>query len=119
MTEKIPFSYKKVSTWLSELDTHGVYNSDGLAKSFTQDTGIEAPWLGQGHNADVMLTIIKSKSEFGALYTDVNCEKHISTYELVYTCVDQFVTPLPWQHNKSGMGSAVRACIEKIKQCGY
>ena len=107
---------KTVSAWIGELGTHSIMDNAEAKKSFLEETGEEPCW-GEGLSKKETLDAIESRGKGG----NVNGPEgmmFISTLDIAEACAAKYV-PQPWYHDKFGMGSAVRACVEAIRQAGH
>ena len=102
---------KRISEWIFKYDTHDILDDTRARENFKEETGKQPPW-DHCHTAEELK---------GIRYCDINARsdtKHISVLEIASACTDKYI-PQPWHHGKYGMGFAVNACIDKLKQHGY
>jgi len=105
-----------VSDWIDDLGTHTIMDNAGASEDFRKETGEEPCW-GEGYSQESMQAQIGARGKGGDV-TGPEGMMFISTIDIAEACADKYV-PQPWHHGKMGMGFAVDACVEAIKEAGH
>ena len=108
----------RVSEWLKGYDTHDILDEGKVRASFTKDTGEKPPWSSacDTYSTEEMQQHLEGTS--GTLdHTDPET-RHIALLTIAEACAWRYASR-SWDHGMSGMGFAVRACIEKIAEAGH
>jgi hypothetical protein len=106
----------KVSEWLVDFDSHGIYDSDGLKQDLREETGVDAPW--RAVSSREMWRRIKKRG-LGGTVSDTG-EPLISGYEIAEALAGKLVPEKEqtW-HKYQGRGTRFRAALEDLRRMGF
>lgn len=102
---------KKIHEWLSELDSHSIYDAKQIKENFKKETGTEPCW--GHHSASTIRAMIEHRGLGGEFSGD---EPAISGYEIAEALAEKYGdTSFAMYH---GRGSRFRAALESIEKAG-
>lgn len=100
---------KKIHEWLSELDSHGIYDAKQISENFKKETGVEPCW--GHHSAGAIKAMIEARGLGGNFDGD---EPAIAGYEIAEALAEKYGdTSFAIFH---GRGSRFRAALASIEK---
>ena len=102
----------KVSEWLAQLDSHNIYDAQGVAEDFKKETGLEPCW--PTHSAREVVGMIKARGLGGSFHGNAPA---VSGYEIAETLAENF-TKSEDHRRFHGRGSRFRAALIALEMAG-
>lgn len=105
---------KTVSEWLSELDTHAIYDADWIMNNFHEETGETADWPVNSY--ETLVKEIQSRGLEGRLEGGPG-DMYCTTQRIAWACYKQYAGG-EGAAEFYGRGTQIRAWIAAIKDAG-
>lgn len=106
----------KVSDWLSELDSHDIYDSTFAKADCLEKTGVEINWPEHSHQQTA--SAIKQRGLGGSLKVDA-AGKMCYGWEMAEAAARQLLKQPLWSSGYFGRGRQFRAAVEALVEAGY
>lgn len=102
---------KTISEWLSNIDSHGIYDAEPCAKDFTSETGKEPCW--PTHSVAATKQAIQARGVGGSV-NGKSDERVCYGYEIAESCAEKYAHSTAHQ-SLQGRGSRFRVAVMALE----